>query len=189
MKTIKKDSQKAFALPLALLLLVVMTIMGVILVNIASNEHNANNDKDMNQQTFYAAESGIAIAKKWMVGNISKFSSSPLNNLDSQIKFCKASFFPNLLTSNNGFYTERKSLNQVISASGDEATRLSNYSFEYFIAYSPDVNGNNSSGKKKSGTNNILYTIYSCGCNAAANTCSSQNNVIVPLEAVVTLVN
>ena len=37
--------------------------------------------------------------------------------------------------------------------------------------------------------NNILYTIYSCGCNAAANSCSSQNNVIVPLEAVVTLVN
>ena len=43
--------------------------------------------------------------------------------------------------------------------------------------------------KKKSGTNNILYTIYSCGCDAAANSCNAQNNVIVPLEAVVTLVN
>ena len=50
-------------------------------------------------------------------------------------------------------------------------------------------NGNNSSGKKKSGTNNILYTIYSCGCNAAASSCDTQNNVIIPLEAVVTLVN
>ena len=36
---------------------------------------------------------------------------------------------------------------------------------------------------------NILYTVYSCGCDAAANSCNPQNNMIVPLEAVVTLVN
>ena len=156
MKIINKNSEKGFALPLALLLLVVMTIMGATLVNITSTEHNANTNKDSNQQTFYAAESGISVAKSWMVGNISKFSASPPNNLDSQLRFCKASFFPNLRSSNNGFYTERKTLNQVISASGDEATRLSKYSFEYFIAYSPDANGNNSSGKK----NQELITFY-----------------------------
>ena len=184
-----KNSQKGFALPLALLLLVVMTLMGAALVSITAGDIRANSEKDTSQQTFYAAESGISVAKNWMVGNISKFSSSPPNNLDGQLRFCKASFFPSLKSSNNGFYTERKTLNQVISASGDEATRLSKYSFEYFIAYTPDQNGNNSSGKKKSGTNNILYTIYSCGCDAAANSCNAQNNVIVPLEAVVTLVN
>ena len=189
MKIMKKNSERGFALPLALLLLVVMTIMGATLVNITSTEHNANNNKDTNQQTFYAAESGISVAKSWMVGNISKFSSTPPNNLDSQLKFCKASFFPNLRSSNNGFYTQRESLNKVINASGDEATRLSKYSFEYFIAYTPDQNGNNSSGRKKTGTNNILYTIYSCGCNETASKCNAQNNVIVPLEAVVTLVN
>ena len=189
MKNKFKKNEKGFALPLALLLLLVMTIMGTTLVTISSNEHNANDDKDSNQQTFYAAESGISVAKSWMVGNISKFSSSPSNNLDSQLRFCKASFFPNLKSSNNGFHTDRKSLSQVISASGDEATRLGKYSFEYFIAFSPDLNGNNSSGKKKSGTNNILYTVYSCGCDAAANSCNPQNNVIVPLEAVVTLVS
>lgn len=189
MKTKKRNIEKGFALPLALLLLVVMTIMGATLVNVTSVEHNANTSKDNNQQTFYAAESGIAVAKKWMLGNINAFSSTPPNNLDTKIRFCKATFFPNLRSSNNGFHTERKSLNQVISATGDEATRLSKYSFEYFIAYSPDTNGNNSSGKKKSGTNNILYTIYSCGCNDAANNCNSQNSIIIPLEAVVTLVN
>ena len=189
MKIMKKNSEKGFALPLALLLLVVMTIMGATLVNITSTEHNANNNKDTNQQTFYAAESGISVAKSWMVGNISKFSSTPPNNLDSQLKFCKASFFPNLRSSNNGFYTQRESLNKVINASGDEATRLSKYSFEYFIAYTPDQNGNNSSGRKKTGTNNILYTIYSCGCNETASKCNAQNNIIIPLEAVVTLVN
>ena len=189
MKIKYKDSEKGFALPIALFLLVVMTIMGATLVNITSTEHNANTNKDSNQQTFYAAESGISVAKSWMVKNISKLSSSPPNNLDGQIKFCKATFFPNLKNSNNGFHTDRESLNQVISASGDEATRLSKYSFEYFIAYTPDQNGNNSSGKKKSGTNNILYTIYSCGCDAPANSCNALNNVIVPLEVVVTLVN
>ena len=184
-----KYSEKGFAMVLSLVLLLAMSLMGGALILIASNDHQGNNSSDRYQQTFYAAESGISVAKNWMVGNISKFSSSPPNNLDSRLRFCKASFFPNLRSSNNGFHTDRKSLNQVISASGDEATRLGKYSFEYFIAYSPDANGNNSSGKKKSGTNNILYTIYSCGCDAAANSCNAQNNVIVPLEAVVTLVN
>jgi len=184
-----ENNEKGFVLPLALLLLVVMTIMGVTLVTITSGEHKANTDKDTNQQVFYAAESGISIAKTWMVGNTSAFSSSPPNNLDSQLKFCKASFFPNLVNSNNGFKADKKTLNEVISASGDEATRLGKFSFEYFIAYTPDQNGNNSSAKKKLGTNNTLYTIYSCGCNQSKDKCSAQSNIIVPLEAVVTLVN
>jgi hypothetical protein len=170
-----------------------MTIMGATLVTISSNEHSANTDKDQSQQAFYAAESGISVAKKWMVDNIPIVSGSPPNNLDSKIKFCKATFFPNLLSSNNGFWTERISLSEVITASGpdavNEATRLGKFSFEYFIAYSPDQNGNNSSAKTKSGTNNVLYTIYSCGCDEAKDKCSAQSNVIVPLEAVVTLVN
>ena len=187
MKNKFKNSEKGFALPLVLLLLVVMTIMGMTLVTITSNEHSANTDKDQSQQVFYAAESGISVAKKYMVDNTSKFNGSQ-SNLDGNLKFCKASFFPNLRTS-NGFHFDKKSLNEVISASGDEATRLSKFSFEYFIAYSPDQNGYNSSAKIKSGTNNTLYTIYSCGCNETKDKCSAQSNIIVPLEAVVTLIN
>ena len=181
------NNKKGFALPLVLLLLVVMTIMGMTLVTISSNEHKANSYKDSNQQVFYAAESGISVAKKYMVDNTSTFNGSQ-SNLDGNLKFCKASFFPNLRTS-TGIILGRKSLNEVITASGAEATRLSKFSFEYFIAYSPDVNGNNSSAKKKSGTNNTLYTIYSCGCNESKDKCSAQSNIIVPLEAVVTLIN
>lgn len=182
--------EQGFALPLALLLMVVMAIMGVTLVTVISNEHNANNNKDTNQQTFYAAESGIAVAKQWMVDNMTALAGSPPNNLNSKLTFCKATFFPNLLSSDNGFHTDRQSLNKVITnATGKEAERLSNYSFEYFIAYSPDASGNNSSAKTKSGSNGVkLYTIYSCGCNKAENNCSSSDT-IVPLEAVVTLVN
>jgi len=188
MKNKFKKSEKGFALPLALLLLVVMTIMGLMLVTITSNEHNANNYKDSNQQTFYAAESGIAIARKYMLDNTSLITGSSQRKLDGDLKFCKASFFPNLRTS-NGIIHGRKTLNEVISATGAEATRLGKFSFEYFIAYSPDVNGNNTSAKKKSGTNNTLYTIYSCGCNESKDKCNAKSNIIVPLEAVVTLIN
>ena len=188
MKNKFRNNEKGFALPLALLLLVVMTIMGATLVTITSNEHKANTDKDTSQQVFYAAESGISVARKWMVDNVSKFSASPPNNLDTQLRFCKASFFPNLISSNNGFKTDRKSLNEVISASGDEATRLSKFSFEYFITYTPDSNGNTSSMRYKAGTKNTYFTIYSCGCNEGKDTCTVQGNIIVPLEAVVTLI-
>ena len=189
MNNLSKKTDQGFALPLALLLLVVMTIMGSILVNVTSKEHNANNNKDSNQQTFYAAESGIAIAKKWMTDNMKALAATPTNNLNAKIRFCKATFFPNLVNSNNGFHTSRQSLSEVITGTtGAETIRLSNYSFEYFIAYSPDSNGNNTIAKKKTGTNNILYTIYSCVCNKSRDNCNSSDT-IVPLEAVVTLVN
>jgi Tfp pilus assembly protein PilX len=189
MNNLSKKTEQGFALPLSLLLLVVMTIMGSILVNVTSKEHNANNNKDSNQQTFYAAESGIAIAKKWMTDNMTALAGTPPNNLNATIRFCKETFFPNLVNSNNGFHTSRQSLSEVITGTtGAETIRLSNYSFEYFIAYSPDSNGNNTIAKKKTGTNNILYTIYSCGCNKSKDNCNSSDT-IVPLEAVVTLVN
>ena len=181
-----KNREKGFALPIALLLLVVMTLMGAALVSISAGDIRANNEKDYSQQAFYAAESGITHAKKWMKTNTNNLTGSSQRNLDNQLNFCKTSFFPNLIGT-NGFHSERKSLNEVISASGDEQKRLSNFSFEYFIAYSPKENGNNSSPKKKPGTNKTYYTIYSCGCDGSKNSCRSQNNKIVSLEAVVTL--
>jgi len=41
---------------------------------------------------------------------------------------------------------------------------------------------------KKPGTNNILYTIHACGCDASLDKCRSQNNKIISIEAIVTLV-
>ena len=181
-----KNTEKGFALPIALLLLVVMTLMGLTLVAITSGDIKANSEKDYSQQAFYAAESGITHAKKWMKTNTNNLTGSSQKNLNNDLKFCKTSFFPNLVGT-NGFTLGRKSLNEVISASGDEQKRLSNFSFEYFIAYSPNQNGNNSSPKKKPGTNKTYYTIYTCGCDGSKNTCRSQNNKIVALEAVVTL--
>ena len=61
-------NQKAFALPISIMLLVVMTLMGTALISVTSSELKSNNDKDKSSQAFYAAETGIAMAKQYMKG-------------------------------------------------------------------------------------------------------------------------
>ena len=183
-----KNKEKGFALPVALLLLVVMTLMGAALVSISAGDIRANNEKDYSQQAFYAAESGISQAKKYLVDTKTL---TPQNSPNSKSRFCKTSFFPNLNQSTVkaiNTYVEKRNLSELISASGEENTRLSKYSFEYFITYTPDSNGNTSSMRYKQGTKNTYFTIYSCGCNERKDRCTAQSNIIVPLEAVVTLI-
>ena len=88
-------NQKGFALALALLMLVVMSLMGVTLLIIASNDHRRNADQDSNQQAFYAAETGIQEAKKWIINSSSLMPKSSPNN---RLKFCKIGFSPSYLT-------------------------------------------------------------------------------------------
>ena len=89
-----KKSERGFAIALALLLLVVMSLMGATLVLIASKDHKTNALLDSNQQAFYAAETGITIAKKWIVDTSSSKTLSPGGS--PAITFCKTNLFPNL---------------------------------------------------------------------------------------------
>ena len=208
-----KKSERGFALALALLLLVVMSLMGASLVLIASSDHKQNNLLDTNQQAFYAAETGITIAKKWIVDTSSSKTLSPGGS--PAITFCKTNFFPNLNQGSikainnpatNQAHVSRNTLNSVISGtSTDEQKRLAKYSYEFFITYTPDPNGNTDpngnslvprtkqvtgtvgsgvaegTSYKTGGTSMATYyTIFSCG--------KGKNDTIVPLEAVVTLV-
>jgi Tfp pilus assembly protein PilX len=200
-----KQSEKGFALALALIMLLVMSLMGATLVMVAANDHKKNAIKDSNQQAFYAAETGITEAKKWLTAQSSL---SANNDPSSKLKFCKTSSFSNLGSPkaiNN--YVENKSLDQIISVSGDEKKRLEKYSYEFFITYTPDQNGNTSTARTKTvagstgssvaegasyksgGTSTgTHYTIFSCGCNAAGSKCKQGNNTIVNLIADVVLV-
>ena len=157
-----KKSERGFALALALLLLVVMSLMGASLVLIASKDHKTNALLDSSQQAFYAAETGITIAKKWIVETSSSKTLSPGGS--PAITFCKTNFFPNL---NQGSikaindYVDRKTLNTVISgASSDEQKRLVKYQYEFFITLTPDANGNTSTLKKNS---NRISRLKYCG--------------------------
>ena len=207
-----KKSERGFAIALALLLLVVMSLMGATLVVITSKDHKTNALLDSNQQAFYAAETGITIAKKWIVETSSSKTLSPGGS--PAITFCKTNLFPNLKQDSikainnpitNQAYVDKKTLDSVITgASTDEQERLAKYSYEFFITYTPDINGktdpNNNplvprtkqvtgtvgssiaeSTSYKTGGSSMAtyYTIFSCG--------KGENDTIVPLEAVVTL--
>ena len=202
-----KQSEKGFAIALALIMLLVMSLMGATLVMVAATDHKKNALKDSNQQAFYAAETGITEAKKWLAAQSSL---SANNDPNSKLKFCKTSSFSNLSSAkaiNN--YVENKSLDQIIFVSGDEKKRYEKYSYEYFITYTPDQNGNTSTARtkavagstgsssnvaegtqyKSSGTSMAThYTIFSCGCNAAGSKCKQGDNTIVKLIADVVLV-
>jgi len=188
-----KKNEQGFVLPLALLVLVVMSIMAATLVTITSKDHAANNSKDSGQQAFYAAESGISVAKQDMIDRKNLITTSSTMRMDRDLRFCKASFFPNVKSDLfPGLVINRRNLSEFINASGKEAERLGKFSFEVIITFSPDSDGNiasnKASAKKKPGTSQVYYTIYSCGCNAEKQKCDPEKNIIIPLEAVVTLV-
>ena len=200
-----KQSEKGFAIALALLMLLVMSLMGATLVMVAGSDHKKNAAKDSNQQAFYAAETGITEAKKWLGAQTSL---SANNDPNSQLKFCKTSLFSNLSSAkaiNN--YVGSKRLDEIISVSGDEKKRLEKYSYEFFITYTPDQNGNTSTAKTKTvagstgssvaegtsyksgGTSTgTHYTIFSCGCNDVRKQCKQGEDTIVKLLADVVLV-
>ena len=207
MKNILKKNENGFALPLALLLLVVMSLMGSILISKTTSEHKANTLKDENQQAFYAAESGITVAKKWMVTNSDNLKNASPISIDGG--FCRTSMFPNIVSGSKGLKTDSKNLNEVITnTTDDELERLKKFSYEYFITYSPDVIGATNTAKTKtaaksegtsitegtsykaSGTDTATYyTIYSCGCGNSKNNCDRNKDTLVSLEQVVTLVH
>ena len=207
MKNILKKNENGFALPLALLLLVVMSLMASILISKITSEHKANTLKDENQQAFYAAESGITLAKKWMVTNSDTLKNASPISIDGG--FCRTSMFPNIVSGSKGLKTDSKNLNEVITnTTDDELERLKKFSYEYFITYSPDVIGATNTAKTKtaaksegtsitvgtsykaSGTDTATYyTIYSCGCGNSKNNCDRNKDPLVRLEQVVTLVH
>ena len=204
-----KNKEKGFALPLALLLLVVMGLMSSILISKTTTEHKANTTKDLGQQAFYAAESGIAEAKKWMVENSDILKTKNPSDIDGNLRFCTTSMFPNIISGSKGFRYEKRNLSDIIgNLSQDEAKRLNNFSYEYFITYSPDVSGATNTAKtktaaksegtsiaegtsyKQSGTDMATYyTIYSCGCNNSHNNCNKNTDTLIRLEQEVTLVH
>ena len=198
----KKKNEKGFAIALALLMLVAMSLMGASLMVIAASDHKQNGNLNIKQQSFYAAETGITEAKKWLsTQSALTIGSDPSN----QLSFCKTSFFPELSTPKAvKDYVEKKDLSELITGE----SKLSNYSYEYFITYTPDASGNTQNATtstvsgatggdisqgtsyKNTGTSTATYyNVYSCGCDANKNSCNSDSNVITALQSTITLTN
>ena len=196
-----KNSEKGFAIALALLMLLVMTLMGTTLVMVAGSDHKKNAAKDSNQQAFYAAETGIAQARKWLEAQTKLLSNSDPN---SELEFCKTSLFSNLSSvkainsANSGVYVERKRLDEIITVTGDEEDRLEKYTYEFFITNTPDASGDTSVQRKKavegsSGTSVAEETAYKSGGTSTGTyytifSCGKKGDTIVKLLADVLLV-
>jgi len=159
MKTKKHNKkEEGFILVLAILLLLLMSLMGTTLVVIASNDFRGNTLRDHNQQTLYAAETGIQEAKRYLGEQVKKGQS--LNSgahPDAYAQFCKTIFFTSLnkdtkkhnkensvkaiiLASNK--VVASNSLDNLISSNDKtEQKRLAKYQYEYFITHTPRQGG------------------------------------------------
>ena len=197
-----RKNEKGFAIALSLLMLVAMSLMGATLMLIAASDHKKNGNQNIKQQAFYAAETGITEAKKWLSSQSSLTAGSDPNN---QLTFCKTSLFPELSNAKAiKDYIEKKNLSELIVGEN----KLSDYSYEYFITYTPDANGNTQNAitstvsgatggdvsqgttYKNTGTSTATYyNVYSCGCDANKNSCNPDNNVITVLQSTITLTN
>ena len=159
MKTKKHNKkEEGFILVLAILLLLVMTLTGTTLVIIASNDNSGNTLRDHNQQTLYAAESGIQEAKRYLDEQVKKGQS--LNSgahPDAYAQFCKTIFFTSLnhatkkhnnensvkaiILASNKVVASNRLDNLISSNDKTEQKRLAKYQYEYFITRTPRQGG------------------------------------------------
>ena len=159
MKTKKHNKkEEGFILVLAILLLLVMTLIGTTLVIIASNDYSGNTLRDHNQQTLYAAETGIQEAKRYLDEQVKKGQS--LNSgahPDAYAQFCKTIFFTSLnhetkkhnnensvkaiILASNKVVASNRLDNLISSNDKTEQKRLAKYQYEYFITHTPRQGG------------------------------------------------
>jgi hypothetical protein len=135
-----------------------MTLMGTTLVIIASNDYSGNTLRDHNQQTLYAAETGIQEAKRYLGEQVKKGQS--LNSgahPDAYAQFCKTIFFTSLnhetkkhnnensvkaiILASNKVVASNRLDNLISSNDKTEQKRLAKYQYEYFITRTPRQGG------------------------------------------------
>ena len=62
-----KHSEKGFAMVLAIVLLLAMSLMGGSLILISSEDHTSNTQTDHRQQTFYIAELALLEGERYLL--------------------------------------------------------------------------------------------------------------------------
>lgn len=202
----KKKRNRGFVLVVSIILLVAMSIMGVVLVAMVSNEFKENDRRDEYQQALYAAESAVNVAKTDLANRLRTGMPSATVS-PSLVNWCNASKF-RILGANTSITTVNNpsifNLAQNLGGIDAEGTnkKYQNFSYYYFITNAPDIDGTVSKVKIKTGTvrgggtgssvaqgtsyssqstgSSNLYTIFACGAN-------SNKSVVVPLDVTVYL--
>ena len=210
-----KKSEKGFVIVLAILLLLVMSLMGTTLIVIASNDVKGNTLRDNNQQTFYAAETGIQEAIKFLDEVVQAGESLVgYTHPDPGLKFCKTALFTTISQNTSSVQAigspgygavnkiGRQSLNNLMTGNDAiEKKRLAKYQYEWFITQTPDYKGSTMgthrskqvSSTASSGTNIAESASYNQSSSSTTDayyytifSCGKgENDIIVPIEAVV----
>jgi len=201
----KIKNQRGFALVIAILLLVVMSVMGITLVAIVSNDFKENDRRDYYQQALYTAETAVNAAKKDLQNRaktaIPTAGNTPWNSAPN---FCRPTKFKSLdaskvylVASSNGSIFLN---NELKTTDVNENKKFSLYRYYYFITYAPDSSGNtlnpqditvsgtkggssnigeSSSYKGQSTTSARRYSIFACGY--------GESDTVVSLDVIVLL--
>jgi Tfp pilus assembly protein PilX len=130
----KNNNERAFALVLAILLLVVMSIMGVTLVAIVSNDFKENDRRDYYQNALYAAETAVGVAKKDLA-NRAKTSLPVASNAawSSTPNFCRPAKFKSLDSSKVYLVAQSSGAvllnNELKSTDSNETKKFNQYKY------------------------------------------------------------
>lgn len=201
----KNNHESAFALVLAILLLVVMSVMGVTLVAIVSNDFKENDRRDYYQNALYAAETAVEVAKKDLI-NKGKTSLPVASSTawTSSPNFCRPAKFKSLDSSKVYLVAESSGailLNDIIkSTDSSETKKFNQYKYYYFITNAPDSFGNTLNpvnvavtGGSGSGLNIAEQTSYASQSTSQARRYSifacglGEENTVVSLDVIVLL--
>jgi hypothetical protein len=201
----KNNNERAFALVLAILLLVVMSVMGVTLVAIVSNDFKENDRRDYYQNALYAAETAVGVAKKDLANRAK--TSLPIassTTWNSSPNFCRPAKFKSLDSSKVYLVAESSGAillnNELKSTDLNETKKFNQYKYYYFITNAPDSFGNTLNpvnvavtGGSGSGTNIGEQTSYNSQSSSQARRYSifacglGEDNTVVSLDVIVLL--
>jgi len=155
-----KKNQKGFVLTLAILMLVVMSIMGLTLVTLLSNDVKQNVSQDEYQQALYTAETGANVGKLRLQNLVTASRSLPQAqaqpwNTNTAPNWCSPRRFAKVMNQNPSqiFIVDSQPINPrrllgnelnqpATSLTPDELNRFNRYEFYYFITNAPSSNGN-----------------------------------------------
>jgi Tfp pilus assembly protein PilX len=201
----KNNDERAFALVLAILLLVVMSIMGVTLVAIVSNDFKENDRRDYYQNALYAAETAVGVAKKDLA-NRAKTALPVASNApwSSTPNFCRPAKFKSLDSSKVYLVADSSGAillnNELKSTDSNETKKFNQYKYYYFITNAPDSFGNTlnpinvaATGGSGSGTSIGEQTSYNSQSTSQARRYSifacglGEDNTVVSLDVIVLL--
>ena len=207
------NNEKGFALVLAILLLVVMSIMGVTLVTVVSGDFKENERRDEYQQALYAAETAVNDGKSWL-----RKQGLPANPIvfdgGGVTGWCPISRFSDLSTLSSTYIVGSatsggKNLNDVINSQDVDQVKYKNFEFYWFVSYPPtwdnasssyksttqiaasgsgSSGGNISEGSNYKGTSSstgLYYKIYACGRKKPSLLNPFENTPVAALDVLV----